>query len=103
MEYVTRETILKHMSRDLENVMNRYDVDDVGIYEEQGEGDHYYIGYTVRKDGKVYMINMPFVKDDENKLAVAEQSWTIQGENGNEQKGFKTLDEVFDAINRRYH
>ncbi|MFC7395474.1 DUF5634 family protein [Scopulibacillus cellulosilyticus] len=103
MEYISRETILNHMSADLENVMIRFDIDHVGIYEEEGEGENYYIGYTVKKDGKVYMINMPFIKNDKNELAVAEQTWTIQGENGKERKGFKTLDEVFESINHRTH
>ncbi|MFC7395489.1 DUF5634 family protein [Scopulibacillus cellulosilyticus] len=98
MEYVPRETVLNDMKSEMKNVMNNYGLEDIGLYEEEGEGREYYIGYTVRKDGKVYMINIPFVKNDKNELAIAEQCWMIQEENG-DYKGCKTLGEVFQAIN----
>ncbi|MFC0612658.1 DUF5634 family protein [Scopulibacillus daqui] len=99
MEYVPRETILNDLKSEMENIMDDYGLEDIGIYEEEGEGKDYYIGYTIRKDGKIYMINIPFVKNDKNELAIAEQSWTIQQENG-EHKGCRTLGEVFQTINQ---
>ena len=98
MEYLSREEIMNDYNRSLELMMEKYQIEDIGIYEEEGEGDSYYFGYTVRKNGKVYMINLPYVKNKNGELAIEKQVWTLQEEDS-ETKGYRSLDEIFDKIN----
>ncbi|QHE51775.1 DUF5634 family protein [Pontibacillus sp. HMF3514] len=98
MDYISVETILNDFKESLSVLIKQYNLAEASIYEEEGEGDTYYIGYTVLKGGKTYHIHMPFEKNDEDHLALAKPEWTIQAENA-EYKGFESLDEVFDKIN----
>ncbi|MFD1738778.1 DUF5634 family protein [Bacillus salitolerans] len=100
MNFTPREEIMNYFVHSLESVMDKYDLDDIGIYEEEGAGSHYYMGYTVRKGDKVYMINQPYVKNDQKHLAIEHEEWTIQSDDGKEVKGIATLDEVFHQINK---
>lgn len=99
MEYINYEELKSDMNHHLQDLMTKYDLEDIGIYEEEGAGDTYYMGYTVRKDGKIYMVNMPYKKDCNGGLAIEHQEWTIQQEAG-ESKGFHSLEEVFSHINQ---
>lgn len=99
MEYIPYEQLKNDMNQQLKELMMKYNLEDIGIYEEEGAGDTYYLGYTVRKDGKIYMVNMPYKKDHHGGLALQHQDWTIQEENG-ESKGYQNLEEVFSHINQ---
>jgi hypothetical protein len=98
MQYINREILLNDLTNRLQELMMEYDLEDIGIYEEQGVGNEHYIGFTIRKNGEVYMVNLPFVKNDNGELVVREQDWTIQYETG-ESHGYKSLDDVISAIN----
>ncbi|WP_026672730.1 DUF5634 family protein [Alkalihalobacterium bogoriense] len=98
MESVTRETILQEMNDSLERIMNKYDVDDIGIFEEQGEAEEYYIGYTIRKADAVFMVHRPFYKDEQGLLAPHEKKWTVEFEDGEDFHGFSSLDEAMDNV-----
>ncbi|MBS4172753.1 DUF5634 family protein [Bacillus sp. FJAT-49736] len=100
MEYIQYDEIKNDMNQELHHLMAKYDLEDIGIYEEEGAGDTYYLGYTVRKDGKIYMVNMPYKKNHEGRLALEQQEWTIQEEEG-ESKGYHSLEEVFSHINKQ--
>lgn len=100
MNYAPREVILDEFIHSLHSLLEQYDLDDIGIYEEEGEGSHYFMGYTIRKDGNVYMINRPYVKNEENELAIEKDEWTIQTDEGDEVKGVSSIDEVFQKINQ---
>lgn len=102
MDFIKREEFLHMMNETLGPIMETYNLEDVGIYEEQGAGDTYYLGYTVRKDGKIYMVNTSCAKNDHGELAVKEYEWTIQTDEGNEKKGFHTLKDVFEEIDSGY-
>jgi hypothetical protein len=99
MTFLTREEIVGNLQHSMQSLMNQYDVEEIGVYEEEGAGDLYYMGYTIRKNGKVYMINTPYVKNDQNKLSQNSHVWTIQQEEG-ETKGYQSLDDVFNKINK---
>jgi Family of unknown function (DUF5634) len=62
LEFLSREEILNDYHRTLHSMMKKYDLDDIGIYEEEGPGNEYYFGYTIRKNGSVYIINLPYKK-----------------------------------------
>jgi hypothetical protein len=95
MKFNSREDILQNLQASFQTMMDKYDLDDIGIYEEEGPENRYFIGYTVRTDGKVYMINGPYVKNEKEELAVQEETWTIQTDEGEESEGYKNLEEVF--------
>ncbi|MGE8203923.1 DUF5634 family protein [Heyndrickxia sp. NPDC080065] len=100
MDYIKRETLIDQMNGQLKDIMDKYQLEDIGIYEEEGAGKDYYLGYTVRKNGKIFMLDMPYVKDDSGELALKEKVWTIQSDEG-EIKGLHSLDDVFNEINHR--
>lgn len=97
MDYLSRDVIISEMNSSLREMMEKYQLDDIGIFEEQGEGNLYYVGYTIRKDGKVYMIHHPFVKNEEEELAPVNDEWIIEADEG-DTRGYQNLDEVFSYI-----
>ena len=99
MEYIKYEEVKNNMNHQLHELMSKYDLEDIGIYEEEGAGNTYYMGYTVRKDGKIFMVNMPYQKDRHGGLALQQQEWTIQ-EDAGETKGYHSLEDVFSHINQ---
>jgi hypothetical protein len=97
MEFINREQLISEMTQMLQELMEEYDLEEIGVYEEEGEGNQCYFGFTVRKDGHVYMINNPFIKNSKGEVAPASHEWTVQSETG-ENKGYTSLDEVFNRI-----
>ncbi|MFN7249775.1 MAG: DUF5634 family protein [Anaerobacillus sp.] len=97
MEFMQREALLTEMNHSLKKMLEKYDLDDVGIFQEEGEGNRYYLGYTVRKNGEVYMIHQAFKKNDEGDLAPQEQTWVIECEDG-DSRGYENLDAVFSHL-----
>ncbi|QOY34995.1 DUF5634 family protein [Anaerobacillus isosaccharinicus] len=98
MEFIEREAILTEMNHSLHTMLEKYDLEDVGIFQEEGEGNDYYLGYTVRKNGEVYMIHQKFRKDEQGNLKPSEQSWVIECEEG-DSRGYENLDAVFSYLN----
>lgn len=100
MEYLSREQIMNNLQQSFQEIMDQYDVDDIGIFEEEGKGDRYYLGYTVNKDGKTYHIHTPYIKNNSGQLAPAQQEWTIETDEPNKKdlKGFHDLGSVFREI-----
>ncbi len=102
MEFQPREQIIEQMNQSMEMLMSKYNLEDIGVFEEQGEGENYYMGYTVRKDKEVYMIHKPFRKNEEGQLSATEKDWIIETEEG-DLTGYRSLDEVFTAIEQDLH
>lgn len=98
MEFLTREAIMSNMTNSLTKMLHNYQLEDVGVFEEEGEDDRYYIGYTIRKDGKVFMIHQPFLKNVEGQFAPLDNEWVIESEEV-DWHGFDSLDDVFNHIN----
>ena len=61
--------------------MNKYQIEGIGIFEEEGQDDRYYLGYTTRKDGKTHHIHLPFQKDGDGGLASIDRKWTVKSNN----------------------
>ncbi|WP_179295638.1 DUF5634 family protein [Bacillus sp. FJAT-45350] len=101
MDFISRETIVAEMNESMQSLLDKYSLDDIGVFEEQGEGDTYYLGYTIRKNGEIYMIHKPFKKNDENQLLIEKQEWIIETDDG-DTGGFTNLDEVFATINKGF-
>lgn len=99
MEFVPRSVIIKELIDTLQPIMDIYNLDQVGIFEEEGEGNQYYMGYTVNKDDHMIVLHMPFVKNERGELALQKQEWTVRV-NGKEQSGYHSLDEAWADIER---
>lgn len=97
MDFLPREQVIEEMTETLHKMMEVYQLEDVGVFEEEGEGDVYYVGYTVRRKGDVFMMHMPFIKNDAGELAPRKIEWTVETEE-EDFHGYQSLDDVFTAI-----
>lgn len=100
MEYLSREQLINNMQKSFESFINQYGIDDIGIFEEEGQDDLYYMGYTIKKDGKTYHIHRPFRKNNNGGLAAIENEWTIEPDEPEKTdlKGYHSLDSAFREI-----
>ncbi|WP_084034835.1 DUF5634 family protein [Anaerobacillus alkalilacustris] len=60
MDFISREAIIREMTESLPSMIDQYELEDIAVFEEEGEDDRYYFGFTIRKNGDVYMIHQPF-------------------------------------------
>ncbi|MFS0823196.1 DUF5634 family protein [Bacillus sp. 1P02SD] len=100
MDYLSREQIMNELQQSFRPYLNKYGIEDIGIFEEEGQGDRYFLGYTTQKDGKIYHIHLPFQKMNDDRLAPIDSKWTVESDNPQEKdlKEFKDLDHVFREI-----
>ncbi|GLB59902.1 hypothetical protein NCCP133_20340 [Cytobacillus sp. NCCP-133] len=80
MEFLPREQIINLLQEPFQLYIDKYGIDDIGIFEEEGQNNQYYLGYTVKKAGKTYHIHSPFIKDDHGGLASAENEWILESD-----------------------
>lgn len=97
MEFVSREVLLNEMNESLKGMLIKYDLDDIGIFEEEGEGNLFHLGYTIRKNDTIHMIHIPFMKNGNGDLAPTDESWVIENADG-DSRGYQTLEEVFQHL-----
>ena len=97
MEFLSREQIIEELQGTLQMYIDEYGIDNIGIFEEEGEDDRYYIGYTATKDGKTYHIHTPFKKDHHGGLIPIEDEWTVEPDEpeGNDLRGYQDLESAF--------
>ncbi|WP_077625162.1 DUF5634 family protein [Sediminibacillus massiliensis] len=100
MEYIPREQLISDLQDSFKPIMEKYHVDDIGVFEEEGQDDYYYAGYTVRKNGKVYMVHLPFRKNEQGHLAPAKEKWTVETDDADDRdmSGHDNLDDVFQEL-----
>jgi hypothetical protein len=100
MDFLPREQILRELQHASHEYMEKYKLDDIGIFEEQGQGDHYHVGYNVKKGDKAYHIHTSFRKNDHGELAPAEQAWVLESDDpqGDDKKGYPDLESVLREI-----
>lgn len=100
MEHLSREEILNDLQRSFESYINQYDIDDIGIFEEQGENNHYYFGYTVKKGDKTFHIHSPYSQKGNDRFTPEKSSWTIETDNPKDKdvRGYSDLDSVFQNL-----
>jgi hypothetical protein len=100
VEFLSREEILNDLQQSMSTFINQYNLDDIGLYEEQGQGDVYYMGYTVKKNGKTYHIHTPYHKNEHGQLTSQQKSWTAEPDEPNKEdlKGYTDLESVFQDI-----
>lgn len=100
MKFLTREERMHELQQSFHSLLDKYSLDDIGIYEEQGPHDQYYMGYTIKKNGATYMIHSTYTKNENGLLAPADHEWTIETDeaNTNDLKGYKSLEDVFGQL-----
>jgi hypothetical protein len=100
MEFLSREHIINDLQGSFQAYIDQYGLDDIGIFEEEGSGNQYFIGYTVKKDGKTYHIHAPFIKNENGELTPIHNDWTIESDepNRDELSGYHDLDSALREI-----
>ena len=100
MDYLSREQIMNELQQSFQPYLNMYGIEDIGIFEEEGQDDRYYLGYTTRKGGKTHHIHLPFQKNNDGGLAPIDSKWMVESDNPLEKdlKEFEDLDHVFREI-----
>lgn len=100
MDFLTREQIINELQHSFQPFIDKYDIEDIGVFEEEGQGNHYYLGYTVRKDGRILHIHSPYLKNDDGALTPEKKEWTIEYDEPMEKdlKGFKDIEDAFREI-----
>ncbi|AGT31784.1 hypothetical protein M493_07495 [Geobacillus genomosp. 3] len=97
MEFAPRSVVIEEFIDTLEPMMEAYDLDQVGIFEEHGEGNRYYIGYTINKDDEMIVVHMPFVRNERGEVALEKQEWTVR-KDGDEKTGYRSLQEAMEEV-----
>ncbi|MDL4840707.1 DUF5634 family protein [Aquibacillus rhizosphaerae] len=100
MQYKAREELITNLQETFQSLMETYDLDEIGMFEEEGPENQYFIGYTIKKDDKAYMIHQQFNKNDSDKLALIEEKWAIETDEPQQldKHNFMSLDEAFNKI-----
>jgi hypothetical protein len=100
MEYLSRGQIIHELQQSFQTYINQYNLDDIGVFEEEGQDDLYYLGYTVKKGGKTYHIHSPYTKNSHGGLSPAENEWTIESDEPQKEDltGYHNLESVFRDI-----
>lgn len=98
-QFESRGQLVNQLSHSMEPLLNEYQLDDIGVYQEEGVEDLYYAGYTIKKEDKVYMIHQPYSKNKNGEISMVDGQWTIQSDDGNyEKKNIGSLEEAFSYI-----
>ncbi|MFB4162230.1 DUF5634 family protein [Alteribacillus sp. JSM 102045] len=97
MEFIPRDQLINELQDSFQPLMEKYNIDNIGVFEEEGQDNTYYVGYTVRKDGKVYMVHLPYTKNVDGHLARAPGGWMVETDEPSnlDVAGYDDLDEVF--------
>ena len=100
MEFIAREQVIKELQQSFQNYIDKYGIEDIGIFEEEGQDDHYYLGFTVSKEGRTYHVHTPYIKNNNGGLAPLKQEWTVESDDPREVdlKGYDDLESVFREI-----
>ncbi|QED48060.1 DUF5634 family protein [Cytobacillus dafuensis] len=100
MEFLTREQIINDLQKPFQSYLDRFGIEDIGIFEEEGQGDIYYMGYTVKKDGKTYHIHCPFKKNNNGGLTPMKNEWTVETDEPQKEdlEGYHDIESVFREI-----
>ncbi|MBO1513031.1 DUF5634 family protein [Metabacillus bambusae] len=100
MDFLSREQIINELQDSFQPIINKYGIEDIGIFEEEGQDKHYYLGYTVRKEGKTYHIHSPYLKNNHGGLSPEKNEWTIESDEPAKKdlKGFKGLEDALREI-----
>ncbi|WP_026561254.1 DUF5634 family protein [Bacillus sp. J37] len=100
MKYSNRDEVINDLQKAFQPLISKYDIEDIGVFEEQGQKDQYHMGYTIRKDGKTFMVHTPYLKNESGQLLAANNEWTVETDepNSKDVNGYKGLDEALRSL-----
>ncbi len=100
MKYNSREQIINELQQQFQFYLEKFNIDNIGVFEEEGQADLYYLGYTVTKNGKTYHIHTPYKKSNNGDLAPIDSEWTLETDDpiGNDLQGYENLESAFQEI-----
>jgi hypothetical protein len=100
MDNISREQLIHNLQQSFQPLTQEYNLDHIGVFEEEGQGSQYYVGYTIKKDGKAYMVHQPYTKRADNTLSPMESKWTIESDKPNDvdTNGYKRLEDALKEI-----
>ena len=100
MEYTNRDEVIKNLQQAFQPLISKYDIEDIGVFEEQGEKNQYHLGYTIRRDGKTYMVHTPYLKNEIGQLSASNSEWTVETDepNSKDVNGYKELDDALRSL-----
>ncbi|MCM3600853.1 DUF5634 family protein [Robertmurraya korlensis] len=97
MKYGTREEIMNTLQQSFHSLMDTYQLEDIGVFEEQGPNGEYYFGYTINQNGGTYMLHQTYKANHNGKFELITNEWTIETDepNFNDKKGYENIEEAF--------
>ncbi|WP_066051630.1 DUF5634 family protein [Robertmurraya korlensis] len=100
MEYVTRENIMNELQQSFHSLMDTYNLEDIGLFEEQGPNGQYYMGYTINQNGGTYFIHQTYKTNSNGHLALIGKEWTIETDepNTDDKTGYESIEDVFQQL-----
>ncbi|WP_075980600.1 DUF5634 family protein [Bacillus massilinigeriensis] len=100
MGFSSREQIINKLKEQLEAYIQKYDLDDIGIFEEQGKDEEYFVGYTIKKNGKTYHLHTPYKKSDDNELVPTNKEWIIETDDpqGEDLRGYHDIENALSEL-----
>jgi hypothetical protein len=100
MDHLSREEVINALQEPFQSYLEQYGMEDIGIFEEDGQDDIYHMGYTVKKDGKTYHIHTSFRKNNEQELAPLNNLWTVESDDPHKEDhtGYRDLESAFRNI-----
>jgi Family of unknown function (DUF5634) len=100
MEFLPRKQIIDELQQPFQAYLETFDLDGIGIFEEEGQEDHYYLGYTVAKSGKTYHIHTPYKKNNNGDLAPIKNEWTVETDEPetDDLRGYHDLESAFREV-----
>lgn len=100
MEFLPREQIINELQQSFQHYIDTFGIEDIGIFEEEGQADQYYMGYTIRKEGETFHIHIPYIKNEHGGLAPIDNEWTVETDDPKKDdlKGYNDLESVFRDI-----
>jgi len=100
MEFGSREEIMNTLQQSFHSLMDTYQLEDIGLFEEQGPNGEYYIGYTINQNGGTYMLHQTYKTDHEGQFGLIHKDWTIETDepNSDDKKGYGSIEEAFQHL-----
>ncbi|PMC34119.1 hypothetical protein CJ195_24480 [Bacillus sp. UMB0899] len=100
MQFTNRDKVIKDLQQAFQPLIEQYGIEDIGVFEEQGQKNQYHMGYTIRKDGKTYMVHTPYFKNELGQLSAGNSEWTVETDEPSSEDigGYKGLDEALRSL-----
>ncbi|MCM3090456.1 MULTISPECIES: DUF5634 family protein [unclassified Cytobacillus] len=100
MDFLSREQVIRELQEPFQSYLDKYGIDDIGVYEEEGQDQYYYMGYTLKKAGKTYHVHSPFLKDENGGLTPAGNEWIIESDEPDraDSRGFTSVEQALQEL-----